>query len=153
MSKLLSAALRLVLSHRNVAAERVRNDSGQSLVELALVLPTFFVLMIGFINFCIIMFGLCNLSFASRQADRYACLHSSTSLLPVTQPKIDALVAPYVFKYPSNTYSDLLSYPTGTNIVGGTASVKITITYKIVLPFLTTSTIPLSFTASGTIVQ
>lgn len=148
MPKLLSPR-----THRTAPFRGLRDDSGQSLIELALILPSFFILTFGLINFCMIMFGLGNLSFASRQAVRYACLHSNTSLLPVDQSKIDTLVAPYVFKYPNNTYSDQLTYPGGSNIVGATASVKITITYKVVLPFLTVPTIPLTFTASGTITQ
>ena len=143
----------LIASGRNAAAEGLRDESGQSLIELALILPSFFLLMFGLINFCMIMFGLGNLSFASRQAVRYACLHSNTSTLPVDQTRIDAMVAPYVFKYPSNTYSDQLYYPGGSNMVGATATVNITITYKVVLPYLTVPSIPLSFTASGIITQ
>lgn len=153
MPGLLITSLHLPGRSAKNAIEGLREDSGQSLIELAFVLPSFLLLAFGLINFCMIMFGIGNVSFASRQAARYACLHSQTSLVPVDQPTIDTMIAPYVFKYPSNTYSDQLSYPSGSNTVGATATVKITITYKVVLPFLSIPVIPLSFAASGIITQ
>lgn len=151
MSQLLISTPRSARSRRKPSPKGLREESGQSLIELALVLPLFFALMIAFINFCMVMFGACNLSYACRQADRYACLHSSTSLLPMSQATIDAQVAPYVFRYPSNSYTDKLS--NGSNAVGGTATVTVTITYNIALPFMSIPAFTLSSTASGAIVQ
>jgi len=151
MPRLLTSTLGSMRAKRHPSAGWLRDDSGQSLIELALILPMFFVLMIGFINFCMVIFGFSNIAYACRQADRYACLHSHTSLLPVTNSTIDALVAPYVFNYPSNSYTDTLS--NGSNAVGGTATVAVKITYKIVLPFISIPTITLSSSASGTITQ
>lgn len=136
-----------------VAGQPHSDDCGQSLIELALVLPVFLLLTIGLMNVCIVLFGIGNLSFASRQASRYACLHSQTSVKPVDQTTIDAMIAPYVFKFPTNTYSNQISYSAGGNVIGGRVTVSINITYKVTLPYLTLPAIPLSFSASGTIVQ
>jgi Flp pilus assembly protein TadG len=139
---------------RNRSADRLRDDSGQSMVELGLVLPMFFAMAFGFINICMAMFGLCNLSFACQHAVRYACLHSSTSLSPASQSTIDTQVAPFIFKYPSNTHSDTLSYAGSGNVVGGTATVAVSITYSLmVLPFAKIPAVTLSSSASGTIIQ
>jgi len=132
---------------------RLRCDSGQSLIELALVLPMFFALFIGFINLCMVMLGLCTLSYICRQADRYACLHSPASMLPVSQSTISAQVAPFVFSYPSNTYTATLTYSGTGNVVGGTAVVTVRITYNITLPFVTIPAATLSSSASGTIIE
>ena len=119
MPRLLSAASRALRAHRRNPVVSLRDDSGQSLIELAVVLPLFFMMVIGFINFCMVMFGLCSISYACRQAARYASLHSSASQSPVTQSTIDAQVARFVLKYPSNTYSDTLTYTGSGNVVGG----------------------------------
>jgi Flp pilus assembly protein TadG len=135
------------------APRRLRDDSGQSMIELAVMLPLLFAVMFGFIQFCMVMLGLSNISFAARLADRYACLHSSTSLSPVSQTKVNTLVARFVIKYPSNTYSSQLTYGGSGNVVGGTATVKVSVTYTMVIPFKTIPNITLSSTASGTIIQ
>jgi hypothetical protein len=153
MPQLLSSAPRALRAHRRTLERRLRDDSGQSLIELALVLPMFFALMIGFINVCMVTLGLCSISYACRRAGRYACLHSPASLLPVSQSTISAQVAPFVFNYPSNTYNATLTYSGTGNVVGGTAVVNVRITYTIVLPFVTIPAVTLSSTASGTIIQ
>jgi TadE-like protein len=55
---------------------------GQTLVELALVLPLFLMVLVGIIGLGIGVFYQQQISNAAREAARYASIHSASSLLP-----------------------------------------------------------------------
>ena len=129
------------------------DQTGQGLVELALVLPVFLLLLFGFISFAMVMYGLSNATFATRLLVRYACVHSSTSYRPVSTVDATSLVAPYMNNFPSNTYSITPSWSTGGPAVGSNATVTIAITYHIALPGLTLSPLTVHTSASGIVVQ
>ena len=133
----------------------LREDGGNALIEMAVSLPVFFMFAFGLINFALIMFGVCNITYASRYVSRYACLHSSTSYVPATSQTMTNMVLPYIFRYPSNTYSTSVSYSGGGsgNAVGNTVTVQVTVSYNIVLPFYTYKGLVISSSASGTIIQ
>ena len=128
-------------------------ERGTSIIEMALILPVFTLMAFGFINFCLVMFGLCNTSFATRAALRYATLHSVTSYAPTTQLALNNIVAPYVFRYPSNTYSVSYSYPYGANAVGQPVLITFSINYSLKFPYYTYNGIAFNTTTAGVIVQ
>ena len=140
-----------------------RNDDGATLVEIAVTLPIFFLLVFGLINFALVMFGFCNISYASRAAARYACLHSATSSPDTTVAQatttantattISTLVGRFIYAYPSNTYSSSLTYSGSGNQVGNTATVTVTITYNLSMPLFTYNGLTLKSTATGVIIQ
>ena len=112
----------------------VRCGQAQSLVEMALIMPVFLMLAFGFMTLSLIVFSMGNANFASRAAVRYAMTHSSTSYFPSTQQGLNNIVAPYIFKYPSNTYSITPGYYAnftggGTNVVGDGVCITVTISY------------------------
>lgn len=129
------------------------SETGSSLIELALVLPVFLLLLFGFINFALIMFGICNQTYASRAALRYACIHSGTSYAPASMADINNIVNPFLFKYPANTAATTVSYANGNNTVGSTVGIAIRVTYNISLPGYKFNGLTLSSSASGVIVQ
>lgn len=61
-----------------------RNRRGQGLVEFALVLPLFVVVMSGILTFGIGVFYQQQLDNAAREAARFAAIHSATSQCPTT---------------------------------------------------------------------
>ena len=63
---------------------RHRGSRGQTLVELALVLPLFIVMLSAIITFGIGVFYQQQLTNAAREAARYAAIHSATSQCPTT---------------------------------------------------------------------
>ncbi len=131
-------------------------EGGNALIEMAVSLPVFFMFAFGLINFALVMFGVCNITYASRYATRFACLHSASSYVPATTQTISSLVPPYVFRYPSNTYSTTVSYSGSGgsgNVVGNTVTVQVNVTYNISLPFYSYNGLNISSTASGTIIQ
>ena len=135
------------------ALSRFAEEPGQSLIELALVLPVFLLLVFGFISFVMVIYGLSNATYASRLLIRYACVHSSTSYKPISSSDVTAIVAPYMNNFPSNTYTITPSWSTGSPTLGGNATVSIAITYHITLPGFTLSPLTVQTSASGSVVQ
>lgn len=125
---------------RDVGAE----DRGNALLEVALVLPVFLTLVFGFIYFAMVLFQFGNITFASRAAMRYACLHSSANAQPATTASVTAIVAPMIFAYPPNTATTTVTY-SGGNVVGGAVTVTVTTAFK--------TGFSLQSTAFGVIVQ
>lgn len=72
---------------------RVETPRGQSLVELALIMPLFVMVLTGIIVFGIGVFYQQQLSNAAREAARYAAIHSATALCP-TEGSLPPLSAP-----------------------------------------------------------
>lgn len=66
-----------------MGARRRRGARGQTLVELALVLPMYLMVIVGIITLGIGVFYQQQISNAAREAARYASIHSATSLSPV----------------------------------------------------------------------
>ena len=125
--------------------DRLRGgEQGNTLVELALVLPVFFTVIVGFIYFAMVMFQICNVTYASRVAMRYACLHSAATAQPTSPGDVTGIVAPMIFLYPPNTPTVTLAYSNG-NVIGSTASVTVTLSFQLGIRFSTA--------ASGLIIQ
>ena len=127
-------------------------ERGSLLVETALLLPVFLVFVFGIITFAAMMFSYGNLCFATRAAARYACIHSSTSYSPATTTAINSVISPFWFSYPSNTYTTNVTYGGSGNVVGGTATVSVAVTYDLSMPFYSASGMTLTSTSSGVII-
>lgn len=110
-------------------------EAGSNLVETALVLPVYFLLIFGLISFSLILFAYCNASYASRAGARYAATHSSTSLLPCTSATISGLVGPYLWGAPAGGVSITTTW-TPSNTIGSTATVNVSMTYTSGMPYL-----------------
>lgn len=133
---------------------RLRDDAGTSLIEMAFVLPVFFLMMFGFINFALMMFGMGNLTFADRAAIRYASMHSATSQVPATAASVNSIANAYTYRYPSNVTATTLTYGGSGNVVGGTVTVTIQATYTLKIPYFRSTLMPvLSTTGTATIIQ
>ena len=122
----------------------IPGDQGNTLIELAFVLPVFFTIVVGFIYFALFLLGYANITYGSRQAMRYACLHSIANAQPTSLTNVNAIIQPLILSYPANISSTALTYSSG-NIVGSTATVTVTLNYQAGLSF--------HATASGTVTQ
>ncbi len=115
-----------------------KKEDGQTIIELALGLPVLCLMMFGFVNFALVMYQLSNITYGAHAAARYASVHSAATQVPATTATVTSFLAPFVPSYPTNTASVAVTYPaTGTNTVGGTVQVAVTLTYTIQLPFYT----------------
>ena len=109
-------------------------ERGSNLVEAAMVLPAYFLFIIGLFSFSIVLFAYANASFASAAAARYAAMHSATSLLPCTSSTVQNLVIPYLWGAPSSGAVVSTSW-TPSNSIGSTVLVNVKMTYTTGLPY------------------
>jgi len=135
-----------------VVGTPLNDRSGQALIEMAVVLPVFFLLLFGLFSFSIILFGYGNASFACRLGARYASLHSSTSLAPCSSSSITSLVTPYLWAGAQNQVTVATNWSPG-NTVGSTVSVSVTIVYPTGIPFSALTQVKVGSTAQRTIMR
>lgn len=130
---------------------RVRvEDEGGTLVETAIVLSTFFLLLFGIFSLSIALFGYDNATYASRAAARYASMHSSTSQTPCNAACVQSYVDQYLYAAPTSGVRVNTSYGSG-NSVGSTVTVSVTITYNTLIPFSPLKSLTVGSSAERTI--
>jgi Flp pilus assembly protein TadG len=139
------------------AIERTRlaareGEVGSTVLETALVLPPFFLLLFGLFSFSLVLFGYCNATFSSRSAARYASLHSSASLAPCTTASVTAVISPYLALTPGATATVTPTWPSG-NTVGNTVTVSVKLVYSVGIPFSALKTVTVGSTAQRTIMR
>lgn len=124
------------------------------MVEYALVLGLFIMVVFGIVQFSLILFGYNNATYASRIAMRYAVVHGSTSSTPCTSPTISGIVTPLLWGAPSGGYTVTTTW-TPNNTPGSTVSINVTIQYFPTLPFFGAGKqkFTVGTTAWGTIIQ
>ena len=122
------------------------------MIEYALVLSIFFMTVYGFIQFCLIVFGLNNATYASRVAIRYATLHGSTAIYTCTSTDISNIITPLLWGAPSSGTTITTTW-SPDNTPGSTVSVKVAIVYSPKLPFFPSKLFTVGTTAYGTILQ
>ncbi len=120
---------------------RVAGEDGSVLLETALVLPFYFLILFGLISFAMIFFGYCSATYAAKAAVRYAAVHSSTSILPCTSSTIQSIVTANLWAVPAGTSPAITSTWTpqsngGGGPIGSIVSVTIKITYGTNMPFV-----------------
>ena len=128
------------------------SSSGSTVLETALVLPVFFLLVFGLMYFAIALFGFCNATYSSRAAARYASLHSSTSLSPCTVASVQGVIAPYLAATPAATATVTPAW-SPSNTVGSTVTVSVTLAYSIGIPFSNLKTVTVGSVAKRTILR
>ncbi len=95
-----------------------RREDGSTLVEVAIVLPTFFLLLFGFFNIMFVLFGFCDANYAANVAARYASLHSSTSAHPATVASVKAVIQANLYIPGGATPTLIVNYSGNGNTVG-----------------------------------
>jgi Flp pilus assembly protein TadG len=130
----------------------LREQSGQTALEMAFVLPTFFLLLFGLFQLSIALFDYGNATFAAREGVRYASVRSSASPSPCTSATVTAYVTNFL---PTVTSSQLTITPTWAsgNVIGGTVKVAVKIVYPINIPFFTLTSITMNTTAQRIILN
>jgi hypothetical protein len=67
---------------------------GQAMVEFALVIPVFILLMVGIFDFGRVIWVNDTLSTAAREATRFAVVHGGKSVCPVGPPAVGTVIPP-----------------------------------------------------------
>ncbi len=127
-------------------------EHGGTAIEMAVILPCLLLLLVGFFDFCIILFSYGNITYATRAAARYASLGSSTSASPCTAASVKAVVTPYLWAATSGNVTVTPNWPT-TNTVGATVTVTTRIVYSTGIPWSSLQSVTIQSVAQRTITR
>jgi Flp pilus assembly protein TadG len=103
------------------------------MIETAIVLPTFFMLLFGFFQIGIVLLTYGNCTYAARTAARWAALHSTASVAPCNTTCVSGIVTPLLY-VPSGDITVTTTYGS-TNVVGSTVTVLVKVVYTVKIPF------------------
>jgi Flp pilus assembly protein TadG len=116
-------------------------DSGSALLEMAVSLPLFLLVVFGLFEYSIVLFTYCNATYACRNSARYASMHSSSSLSPASVSQIQTMTKSLLFLSSALTptvnvsYLNLTTGATATNTVGNVVEVTVSWTQTVKVPF------------------
>ena len=114
-------------------------QDGDSMIEMALVLPPFFLLLFGIFSFSMTMVSYLSATYWLRAAARYGGMHSLTSISPASTAYLSNMITSNIFlpsgssQPPVITYSTYLGAASG-NYVGNVIIVTIAWTQTINVP-------------------
>lgn len=130
---------------------RIGDNEGSVLVETALVLPFYFLIVFGLISFAMIFFSYCSATYAAKAAVRYAAVHSATTLSPCTSSTIQTIVTANLWAAPAGGVTITSQWSPG-NSIGSVVSVTIKLNYGANMPFVNLSNFVGTASSQGYIV-
>jgi Flp pilus assembly protein TadG len=123
-------------------------DSGQAMVEFVLIATAFFLLTFGIIEMGLAVYTYNTISEASREAVRYAAVHSPTSANPATNAQIQQIAINAANGVNLTSSNVAVSWPADQNLpTMDDAEVQITYSYGISIPFMSATTVQLTSTS------
>jgi len=122
------------------------------MLEMALVLPVYFLMVYAVIELCFVMFGYCNATYACRQAARYAATHGTGSTYQCTSTDVANVATQYLWGAPKNGVTINTTWSNGGN-PNSSVTVKISLVYPTAMPFSTMSQISVGTTATAWMLQ
>jgi len=125
------------------------SQSGSAIVEFALVVPLYFMIIFGLIVLGMVFTGYCSAQYASQKAVRYAIVHGAESSSPCTSATISAYVKPFLWG--GQNSSSVTTTWNPNNGAGSTVTVIVKLTYKTGIPFSTLSRVKVGVSSQGTI--
>ena len=127
-------------------------EEGSALLELALVMPVFLLVIFGILQCTLALFAYCNISYASSAAARYASLHSSSSTAPATVASVRTVVEPFVWCAPANNVVVTTTWSPSSS-VGSTVQVQVQMSLPLAIPFSDTQGFAIQSVAKRLIVR
>jgi Flp pilus assembly protein TadG len=88
------------------------DQHGDGLIETAVVLPVFLMILFGIAQYAIVLLAYCNATYACRLASRYASMHSASSLAPDSISQLQGIVTARLFLNPAITPTVSVNYYT-----------------------------------------
>ena len=108
-------------------------EEGSALLELALVLPVFLLVIFGILQCTLTLFAYGNITYASLAAVRYASLHSSSGSAPATSTSVRTMMTPFIWCALANDVSVMVTWSPSRN-VGSTVQVQVNLPLAIPFP-------------------
>lgn len=135
-----------------MTAQRLRRrsrNSGQALLETAMSMTAFLMLVLAIINMGSAVYAYNWVSYSAREATRYASVHGSTSSSPVGPSSYSALtsVVTGIAQGLTGTVSVTPTWSSNSNVPGNTVKVKVQYQFTFVMPFINPPPIAMSSTS------
>jgi Flp pilus assembly protein TadG len=131
---------------------RRANQSGAAMIEMALVLPIYFLLVYGVIQICFVLFGFCNATYACRVAARYAAVNGTGNTYQCTATDVKNVATPYLWGAPK-TGTTITTTWSPDNNPGSKVTVTIVLVYPTAIPFSKMNTISVGASSQAIILQ
>ena len=133
------------------AAKCASSEKGAAMMEIALVLPLFFLLIFGCVQFAMVFFVYSNTVYATQTAVRYACTHGTVSGNAATNTILTNIISPLIWGAQANSITVTTAW-SPDNSIGSTVTIKVSVLYKTRIPFFPSlSSVPMGVSAQGTI--
>ena len=114
-------------------------EEGDAIIEMAIVLPAFTLLLFGIFQFSMAIAGYLSAEYAINLATRYAAIHSNTSLAPCSTTDIQNLVNANLFFANATPANVSVAYyqfaSSGGNTVGNVVFVNLVYSQTVSIPF------------------
>jgi hypothetical protein len=127
-------------------------EDGGTLVEIAFVLPIALLFTFGAILLCVFMYGYNSATYGGRAAIRYAEFHGAASITPCTAANLSTIVSGYLTGIPASAVT-VTSTWSPNHSPGSSITIKVALAYVTGVPIAGLSTLSVSTTATGTVVQ
>ena len=129
-----------------------RLSRGQSAVELALIASVFLLVLFGIIQLSRAVYSYNLVSYAARDATRYAIVHGSDSITPATSAAVKNFVLNESNGVDASQFTVATTW-TPNNSPSSTVKVVVTYNFALSIPFFGSVTLPLSSTSQMVISQ
>jgi Flp pilus assembly protein TadG len=123
---------------------------GSAMIEVALVLALFLMLIFGCVQFAIVFFVYSNTVYASQVAVRYAIMHGTVSGNACTNATRTGVIMPLLWGTQANSVTVTTAW-SPDNSIGSTVTIKVAVLYKTRIPFSLLSSFSMGTSAQGTI--
>ena len=139
-------------SRIQISAKRRRSQAGNTMVETALVITCYLMIVFGIIEFSQATFAWNFVSYAARNATRYASVHGATSQTIATAQSVTNVVLAQAVAL-NNSNLTVSTTWTPNNQPGSTVQVKVSYLYKPLLVVVFPSVQTFSSTSQMVILQ
>lgn len=129
-----------------------REDHGSTLIEFAMTLPIFLLLIFGAFQCSLALFDYCNVTYAARVSARYASLHSADSLMPATSASVQSVATSFLLTTLESNAVVIAAW-TPSNTVGSTVQVTVQTTLPLAIPFTSIQQFRIGSTSTRTILR
>ncbi len=135
-------------------ARRRSGSSGQAMVEFAMVVTVYLLLLFGIMMMTLSVYYYNTVCSAAREAVRYAIVHSPSSASPATTAQIQQIAINNAVNLVSSQLTVTVSWPADANLPSQKdAEVNVSYQYQLHVPFMSAVTMTVASTAQMLVSQ
>jgi Flp pilus assembly protein TadG len=139
-------------TQRKISDRRKNQQSGNGLVEGALVFLVLFVMIFGIMDFGRMIWTFTLLSHGAREATRYAMVHGTASGHTASVSQIQGIVTSRMVALSSSSVTSTVTFTPDQN-PGSTVKVAVSYNFTPLSPYIPAATIPMKSTSQMVIIQ